>query len=293
MGGLGFVPAACAAALAWCALLDPAARLQLPELGALVASALSFFAIGAADDWRGVTRGRNEGLSPAAKLGAQLLAALASCALAAALAGGGGGGELAARVPALAPASGWATLRLSVGPLLLWPLSLFVFAAESNGANLTDGLDGLAAGLAAAALVAMGVVSHASGHAAAAVFCACLAGACVGFLPFNVHRARLFMGDTGSLALGGALAAVGVITRHFAPLAVATALFALEALSVLLQVGVFKATKGPDGVGRRLFRMAPFHHHLEACGWHETQVVAAAYAASLGLALLAIAVAAV
>ena len=104
-----------------------------------------------------------------------------------------------------------------------------------------------------------------------------MAGACLGFLLHNRNPARVFMGDTGSLALGGAMAAVGILSGNLFALLIITLLFFAETLSVIIQVLYFKVTKGPDGVGKRFFKMAPLHHHFELCGWSEIQVVAMAY----------------
>eukprot|EP00951_Prasinocladus_malaysianus_P017328 scaffold136375_cov46-Prasinocladus_malaysianus.AAC.2 len=153
---------------------------------------------------------------------------------------------------------------------------------ESNAVNITDGLDGLAACTSTIAFAVMAVTMR---HLdwSLSVFAAALAGATTGFLPYNRHVARCFMGDTGSLALGGALGIVGSLSGSFVTLAVASAVFAAEALSVLLQVFWFRYTKAQTGQGRRLFRMAPLHHHFELLGWHETKVTGRLIA-SAGLA---------
>ena len=122
-----------------------------------------------------------------------------------------------------------------------------------------------------------------------AVFCICLSGAYLGFVIHNRNKAKVFMGDTGSLALGGALAAVGILTENIWPLLIISGIFAIEALSVTLQVGYYKATKDADGKGKRLFKMAPIHHHLELSGWTETQVVGMFYAIESILVLIAVA----
>jgi len=131
----------------------------------------------------------------------------------------------------------------------------------------------------ATALSSMALVMQGSGHPTLAIFCAAMAGSCIGFLVHNTHKARIFMGDTGSLALGAALAAIGVATNMLSPLLVCSAIFVAEAISVILQVGFFKATKGhgPDGKGKRLLRMAPLHHHLELGGWNEVRVTGTFY----------------
>ncbi|KAK0579301.1 hypothetical protein LWI29_024179 [Acer saccharum] len=119
------------------------------------------------------------------------------------------------------------------------------------------------------------------------VFGASMAGACVGFLSHNRYKASVFMGDTGSLALGGALAAMAACTGMFFPLFVSSGIFVVEASSVIIQVSYFKTTKRLQGTGRRLFKMAPFHHHLELCGLKEPTIVAGAYVISSVLALFA------
>ncbi len=149
------------------------------------------------------------------------------------------------------------------------PFVVFVVVAMSNAVNLTDGLDGLAAGVTAPVALFFAVVSLGfCASAATGNFCAALAGACLGFLLYNRHPASLFMGDTGSLALGGALAAAAVLSGTEFFLLAAGAVYVLEALSVVLQVGYFKATHG-----KRIFRMAPLHHHFELGGWSEVRVV--------------------
>ena len=168
---------------------------------------------------------------------------------------------------------------------LFWPLAVFVLAAENNATNLTDGVDGLAAGTGAIALLGLGaMVAPTSPNLM--LFCACLSGSYLGFLVHNRNPARVFMGDTGSLALGGALGAVGLLTNSLWALFILSGIFFVESLSVIAQVSYYKATKGADGVGKRLFKMAPLHHHLELSGWSETQVVGVFYLINALLALL-------
>ncbi len=155
--------------------------------------------------------------------------------------------------------------------MFFWALAIFALLAESNATNLTDGVDGLAGGTGAIALLAMAAVTGIK-DPAISIFCICLSGAYLGFLVHNRNKASVFMGDTGSLALGGALAAVGIITGNLWSLFVVSGIFFVESLSVIAQVSYYKATKGPDGKGKRLFRMAPFHHHLELGGWTETRL---------------------
>ena len=168
-------------------------------------------------------------------------------------------------------------------------LAAFFIAGTSNAVNLTDGMDGLATGLALiAGLMAMVVVAiaasprlsyfllvpHVPGARELMVVAGAMAGACMGFLWFNCQPASVFMGDTGSLALGGLLAVIFVAVRQEALLVVVGGVFYAEALSVLLQVGTFKATRKLTGTGRRVLRCAPIHHHFQLGGWKETQTVA-------------------
>jgi len=157
-------------------------------------------------------------------------------------------------------------VNIELGPLY-YVLIFLVLIGTTNAVNLTDGLDGLAAGtttLAALAYTAI-AISFAKPHLA--IFCVSLAGASLGFLKYNAHPAKVFMGDTGSLALGGALAAVAVMTKTELLLVVVGGVFVIEALSVIIQVTSFKLT------GKRVFRMSPIHHHFELAGWSETKVV--------------------
>ncbi|MBP2639513.1 MAG: mraY [Firmicutes bacterium] len=166
-------------------------------------------------------------------------------------------------------------------------LIFLVLVGTTNAVNLTDGLDGLAAGTGTIASLAYACIAFFFGHAELAVFCMALAGACLGFLRYNAHPARVFMGDTGSLAIGGALAAVAVMTKTELLLVVVGGVFVVEALSVIIQVISFKST------GKRVFRMSPIHHHFELSGWAETKVVkvfwlAGAICALLGLSMMII-----
>ena len=162
--------------------------------------------------------------------------------------------------------------------------------AERNATNLTDGVDGLAAGTGAIAFVGLGLLV-AKENPALAFFCCAMAGGCIGFVHHNHNPARVFMGDTGSLALGGSLAAVGIMTGNLWGLLLISGIFLAESLSVIAQVGYYKATKGPDGVGKRLLKMAPIHHHLELSGWTETQIVGSFYLINTLLAIVAMATA--
>ena len=246
-----------------------------PRLLAVVAITLAYMAIGAVDDWRSLTKQTNTGLTPKGKLALQAGAALLFLIWAAA-----GGWMGASEAGDVALALGW-VLPLGV---LIWPLGLFVFLAESNATNLTDGLDGLAAGCGSVVFTGLGLqlmLRGNQGDPALAAFCLAMAGCWLGFLAHNRHPAKLFMGDTGSLAMGAALSAVALLSNSLWPLLVMGGVFLAESISVIVQVWVFKATKGPDGVGKRVFRMAPLHHHFELGGMDEQQVVISFWTTSL------------
>jgi phospho-N-acetylmuramoyl-pentapeptide-transferase len=178
------------------------------------------------------------------------------------------------------------------------PFSIIVIVGSSNAVNLTDGIDGLAIGLVAIAVLANGVLVYISGHKALAqylqvlylpgtgeltIFCGAMFGASLGFLWFNSYPANVFMGDVGSLGLGGSLGTLAVITKHEIVLAVVGGIFVIETLSVILQVASFKTT------GKRIFRMAPIHHHFELKGWPEPKVIVRFWIVGIMLALLSLA----
>lgn len=176
-------------------------------------------------------------------------------------------------------------------PFTTWNVDLgmlyyvFVFVmivGTSNAVNLTDGLDGLAAGSCAITSVAYVVISVALGYVNFAVFSAALTGACLGFLFYNQHPAKMFMGDTGSLALGGALAAMAILTKTELLLIIVGGLYVIEALSVIIQVVSFKTR------GVRVFKMSPIHHHFELSGWSEVKVVTVFWSFSAIMAILSI-----
>ncbi|HET7322055.1 MAG TPA: phospho-N-acetylmuramoyl-pentapeptide-transferase [Longimicrobiaceae bacterium] len=165
---------------------------------------------------------------------------------------------------------------------------VFIITGSSNAVNLTDGLDGLAAGLSAIAATTFGIFAYVMGRVDTSdylnlfylrgagelsIFCVALAGGCMGFLWYNAHPAEVFMGDTGSLAIGGVLGAVAVLLKAEFLLAIIGGVFVMEALSVAAQTLYFKWTKQRTGTGRRIFRMAPLHHHFEQIGWHESKVI--------------------
>lgn len=164
---------------------------------------------------------------------------------------------------------------------------LFLLVGTSNAVNITDGLDGLAGGLSVIAFLAYGIIawdtSWMEGAESLGVFCFVLSGALLGFLIFNSHPAKIFMGDTGSLALGGALAAIAILTKHEISLAIVGGVFVVETISSMIQMIAIIKFK------RKIFRMAPLHHHFEQTGWKEQDIVKAFYVVGLVLALIAIA----
>lgn len=178
------------------------------------------------------------------------------------------------------------------GPELGWvvyiPIVIFIITAVSNAVNLTDGLDGLASGTSAIAGVALGILSYVSGRtdfsnfldilylpgtAELTIFCSAMVGACLGFLWYNTYPAQVFMGDTGSLALGGAIGAVAIMVHKELLLPILGGIFFMETLSVIVQTSWFKFTRMRYGEGKRLFLMAPIHHHFEKKGWPEPKIV--------------------
>jgi phospho-N-acetylmuramoyl-pentapeptide-transferase len=254
-----------------------------------LAATLLAMVIGAGDDWRKVSRQHNRGLTGRQKLVLQTLIGLAV---------------------------GFASLKLFDGrpdasriafPFLknLHPdlgLAYILFAAvvvvgASNAVNLTDGLDGLAIGATLVAAATFAILAYIAGNVKAAnyllvpsvpgagelaVFCAAIVGASLGFLWFNAHPAEVFMGDTGSLALGAALGTVAVLIKQEILLVFVGGLFVVEAASVILQVGSYKLT------GRRVFRMAPLHHHFELLGWAESKVIIRFWIVAILFALFAL-----
>lgn len=147
------------------------------------------------------------------------------------------------------------------------PFIVIYFAATTNAVNLTDGLDGLATSITLLVMTFFALVSFGQGHYTLSIFCGVIAGALLGFLRYNAFPAQVFMGDTGSLALGGAVATVAMILKMPLLVIIVGGIYALETLSVILQVASFKLTK------KRIFKMSPIHHHFELSGWHETKIV--------------------
>ena len=217
---------------------------------------IGHFILGFIDDYLKVVRKKNQGLLARYKILGQILIVVITTFVASEL--------LIDFEPEI-----WLPItneKIEAGILYL-PFMFFVMVGASNAVNLTDGLDGLASGCMAIAASCYAVISLLTGHNDLAIFCAAIVGACIGFLKFNFHPAKVFMGDTGSLALGGAFAAVGILTRTEILLAIIGFVFVCEALSVILQVISFQTT------GKRIFRMSPLHHHFELGGWSEVKVV--------------------
>lgn len=268
MGGVFVVPTGVILGTIWSQFNPDAIAVALTSLG--------YLAIGGVDDWKSLSNRKNEGLTPKGKLLLQTAIAIAFC-----------GWAIYSRGNGITNVYLPFNLVLPLG-LLFWGLAVFTLLAESNATNLTDGVDGLAGGTGAIALAGLAVIILPR-EPQLAIFCICLSGSYLGFVVHNRNKAKVFMGDTGSLALGGALAAVGILTQNIWVLLILSGIFAVEALSVMLQVGYYKATKDAEGKGKRLFKMAPIHHHLELSGWTETQVVGVFYAIEVVLVLIGLA----
>jgi phospho-N-acetylmuramoyl-pentapeptide-transferase len=264
MGGIFFIPIGVAIALLWTGFN--------PQVIAVSCLTLAYGFIGWLDDWQILRRKSNKGISPRTKLALQV-----------------GFGTLFCLWVGFTQSVDLTTIVLPFGfllplSLLFWPIALFALVAESNATNLTDGVDGLAGGTGAIAFLGLAALVW-DGSPSLAWFCVALAGACAGFVVHNRNPAQVFMGDTGSLALGGALTGVAILTHSLFGLLLIGGIFLAETLSVIAQVAYFKATKDENGVGKRLFRMAPLHHHFELSGWTETQVVGCFYLVGGVLAL--------
>ena len=237
-----------------------------PDLILCVCATVGTGLLGLLDDVESVSHGRSLGLTPSQKMAGLIVISVAFCLLAVNWVG-------------IAPTitfPGGLTVDLGVltthvgGVSVPWLYVFFVFlmlAGLSNAVNLTDGLDGLAGGTVMVVMLAMAMVAFSYDEINLAVFAGAAAGACVGFLWHNCYPASIFMGDTGSLALGAAFAALAILTKTEVTSLVMGGLFICEALSVMLQVISFKST------GKRIFLMAPLHHHFEKKGWSETKVV--------------------
>jgi len=280
------------------------ADLSNPFIWLVMGSTFVFGAIGFADDYIKVVKRRNLGLTARAKMGYQILASLAiSIALIAMQTQGMYSTKLSVPfVKRLQPDFAIHALRhiphfglLAFFPFVVFTVLLIVFS--SNAVNLTDGLDGLAIGCTIIAAGALTVLTYVSGHVVfsdylelqrmplvgeLSIFCGSMVGASIGFLWYNAHPAEVFMGDVGSLALGGAIGTVAVAIKQELLLPFIGGIFVLEAVSVILQVGSYKLRK------KRIFKMAPLHHHFELMGWSESKVITRFWIGALVFALLAL-----
>jgi phospho-N-acetylmuramoyl-pentapeptide-transferase len=276
-----------------------------PYVWLVLFATVAFGAIGFTDDYLKSVHRRNLGLTARAKLGYQLLAAVV-IAVALIVLQAQGSYSTRLMVPFMKrfrPEMVITSLHHSTyfWPLAFLPFVLFVMlvlVGASNAVNLTDGLDGLAIGCTIIAAAALAVLTYVSGHVVFAdylelqrmpmvgeltVFCGAMVGASIGFLWFNAHPAEIFMGDVGSLALGGAIGTVAVIIKQELLLPFIGGIFVLEALSVILQVGSYKLRNG-----KRIFKMAPLHHHFELLGWSESKVITRFWIGALVFALFAL-----
>lgn len=297
MGGLLIVISIVIPTLLWTNLRNPYVWIALFGL-------LGFGAIGFLDDYTKVKKVRNLGLTARRKLFLQILTSIIIGVLLLIL-HSRGGYDATMNVPffkSFRPNllihslldSPW---TYPVGAAFFFLFLVIVLAGSSNAVNLTDGLDGLAIGLMIIAAGAMTMLTYVSGHRAFAqylelarlpgaseltVFCAAMTGASLGFLWFNAHPAEVFMGDVGSLALGGALGTVAVLIKQELLLLFIGGVYIIELMSVVLQVGSYKLRK------KRIFKMAPLHHHFEILGWNETKIITRFWIMGLVMALLAL-----
>ncbi len=261
-------------------LLNVASLMGLDLIGQSVMvpvlTMLIYSILGALDDWEGI-RGPRRGLGMRARTKFLLQVVFAIFV------------AIILRYGLDVPQMYWPTAEgaFSLGIFYI-PVAVFIIVGMSNAVNFTDGLDGLAGLITVTAFAAYGGIALIQGQIFTARFCFTLVGGIFGFLWFNVHPAQLFMGDTGSLPLGATLAVVALITGQWLLLPLIAVIPVSEALSVVLQIGYFKLTKG-----KRLFKMAPLHHHFELLGWSETQVVQRFWLISLMCALLGLAFAVV
>ena len=198
----------------------------------------------------------------------------------------------------------WISPKLSTYAWIIFiPIVVFIVIAVSNGANLTDGIDGLAAGSSAIMVIALGVFAWVSGNlifskylnimyipnvGEVVVFIAAFMGSLIGFLWYNTYPASIFMGDTGSLTIGAVIAVIAIIVRKELLIPLLCGIFLIENVSVIMQVGYFKYTKKKTGIGRRIFKMSPLHHHYQKLGYHESKIVARFWIIGILLAVLSI-----
>ena len=243
------------------AAFAPTLRPVSPQLVAVLLVFLAHAALGFLDDFLKARRGKSLGLLARQKLAGQVVIALLFV----------GWLYLTAQADFTTQVWVWHSQHIDLG-YAYYVLAFLMLIGMSNAANLTDGLDGLAGGLSIFTLVGLALTTHPN-FGQLPVFAWTLSGACLGFLWYNAHPAKVFMGDTGSLALGSSFAALALVGKQEVLLLLFAIVFLVETFSVMIQVAVFKATGGKPN-GRRVFKMTPIHHHFELSGWKETQVVA-------------------
>ena len=239
------------------------------NLGIVLLVFIGYACIGFLDDFLSIRKGNNEGLTTYQKLFMQVLIAIGFFYIYMR-----SGGQTAWVV---------GTLHIDIELGWLYGLAiLFVLVGASNAVNLTDGLDGLAGGLSAIAFIAFSLISLSVGFQEIGIFCLILVGSLIGFLIYNTHPAKVFMGDTGSLALGAVMGAVAILTHRELTLLVVASVFVVETLSVIIQTFWVQVLK------RKLFLMTPLHHHFEKLGWLETDIVKLFWVCGLVLAMAGI-----
>ena len=281
MGGVLIVGSVVISTLLW-------AKLTSLYVWTAVLATLGFAAIGFADDYYKLAKRRSLGLTGKQKLLGQLLIALGVWAVLYVLTKYFGSEySWNVSIPFVKATSNPTGISF-IGPFLYLLFIIVVLLGFSNAVNLTDGLDGLAISVTFIAMAALTALTYLSSDARWAdylelthrpqaaeltVFCGAMAGASLGFLWYNAPPAEVFMGDVGSLAIGGAIGTVAVLTKQEFMLLMVGGVFVIEALSVMLQVSVFKMTKRTTGIGRRMFKMTPLHHHFEMQDWKESKIV--------------------
>ncbi len=264
MGGIIFMTSIVVTTLITAIFTDYVTLSQ--EIQMLLIALLGYGLIGFIDDFIIVVKKNNEGLTPKQKVLGQLMIAVLFFYL-----------FLRSDYPTTISFFNLFEINL------YWIYGLFILlwmVGFSNAVNLTDGLDGLCSGASVIAFSSFGMIAMAQQQLDIAIFCFTVVGALLGFLVFNLNPAKVFMGDTGSLALGGVLAAVSILLKQELILVLIGLVFVLETLSVIIQVGYFKRT------GKRIFKMAPLHHHFELCGWSEWKVVTVLWLVGLVCGLL-------
>jgi phospho-N-acetylmuramoyl-pentapeptide-transferase len=281
MGGLLIIAALASSVLLW-------SDLSNRYVWVVLFATFAFGGIGLWDDYLKVVKKRSTGLRAIEKFGLQIVASLLIGVFLYSFSGDPNAAHLT--VPFMKK------MIIDLGWFYI-PFTVVVMVGSSNAVNLTDGLDGLATGLVGIAAIANSVIVYIGGNKIIAeylkiqyipgsgeltVFCGALLGASLGFLWYNAHPAEVFMGDTGSLALGGALGALALVTKHELILIIVGGIFVMETISVMLQVASYKLT------GKRIFKMAPLHHHFEQIGWPESKVIVRFWIVGIILALVSL-----